>query len=363
MTPRERMLTALDMGKPDRLPGTIHQFQPYYLEKHLGGISDIEAFEKFDMDAAIMCWPLDRAVLTGPDWQVESKVLQETPNKVIQHTITTPDGLLSYSTEQIPETTYIKEHLVKRPEDIYLVEKYMPIPKLDIETVKKAKERLGDGGILRGTLPYHQGGVWQDACELFGTENMIMAGMDDPDWVGEFMKILMEKKLRFVEEEMKDAPYDLVENGGGAASTTVISPKFFEDFTVPYDKQVHDALHEKGYKVVYHTCGGMIPICELIVKNGCDAAETLAPSGVGGDVDEPSVVKEKIGDKVCLIGGLDQFNILTNGTPDKIRKEVFRLFEQAGQGGGYIVSAADHFFETPPENLQAYADAIKECTY
>jgi len=363
MTPRERMLTALDKKIPDRLPGTIHQFQDYYLEKHLGGISDIEAFERFGLDAAIMCWPLDRAVLSGLEWQVETKVLQEKPNKLLLHTITTPQGQLSYSTEQTPQTVYVKDHLVKKSEDIYLIEKYMPIPKLNIEKVKKTKERLGDGGIIRGTIPYHQGGVWQDACELFGTQNMIMAGIDDPDWVHVFMNILMEKKLRFIEDEIKDAPYDLIENGGGAASSTVISPRFFEEYTIKYDKKVHNALHEKGYKVVYHTCGGMIPICEMIAQNGCDASETLSPSGVGGDVDEPSIIKEKIGNKVCLIGGLDQFNILTNGSAEDIRNAVFRLFKQVGQGGGYMISAADHFFETPPKNLKTYADAVKECVY
>jgi len=326
-------------------------------------MTDIEAFEHFGMDAAIMCWPLDRAVMDRADWRVESTVLRSEPEMRIRHTITTPEGELSYITEATPMTVYVVEHLVKNPDDIRLIEKYMPNPTLDIGYVKQAKERLGDGGILRGTLPYHQGGVWQDACEFFGTENMIMAGIDNPDWVHEFMRILMEKKLRFVEDEMKDAPYDPVENGRGAASSTVISPKFFEEYTIKYDKKVHEALHEKGYKVVYHTCGGMIPICEMIVQNGCDASETLSPSGVGGDADEPSVIKEKIGNKVCLIGELDQFNILTNGTAEDIRKEVFRLFEQAGQGGEYMISAADHFFETPPENLQTYADAVKECIY
>ena len=363
MTPRERMLTALDRGIPDRLPGTVHQFQPYYLERYLGGMSDIEAFEKVGLDAAITCWPLDKAVLSGHKWQVETKVLQEKPNKLVQHIITTPGGQLSYSTEQTPQTIYVKEHLVKKPEDIYLIEKYMPSPELDINVVKKKKERLGDGGILRGIICYHQGGVWQDACELFGTQNMIMAGMDDPDWVHDFMRILMEKKLRFIEDEIKDAPYDMFENGGGAASSTVISPKFFEEYTIKYDRKVHETLQEKGFKVVYHTCGGMVPICEMIVRNGCNASETLSPSGVGGDVDEPSIIKEKIGDKICLIGGLDQFNILTNGTTKDIRKEVFRLFDQLGRGGGYIICPADHFFETPPENLQVYADAVKECVY
>ena len=31
--------------------------------------------------------------------------------------------------------------------------------------------------------------------------------------------------------------------------------------------------------------------------------------------------------------------------------------------GGYILSASDHFFDTPPENLQHFADAAKECVY
>ena len=363
MTPRERMLIALDGGKADRLPGTVHQFQDYWLKNFGGGMTDIEAFEKFGLDAAIMCWPLDRAVMDSADWRVESTVLRSEPEMRIRHTITTPEGELSYITEATPMTVYVTEHLVKNPDDIRLIEKYMPIPTLDVGYVKQIRERLGDGGILRGTVPYHQGGVWQDACELHGTENMIMVAMDDPAWTHEFMRILMEKKLRFVEEQMAGAPYDLIENGGGAASTTVISPAMFEEFTIPYDKQVHDALHGQGFKVVYHTCGGMMPILEKIVENGTDAVETLSPSGVGGDVDAPAEVKQRIGDKVALIGGLDQFNILTSGTPDMIRKEIFRLFEALGKDGGYMVCPSDHFFETPQENLQAYADAVKECTY
>ena len=46
-------MCALERGKPDRLPVSVHQWQPYHLDKFLGGISDIEAFEKFGMDAQI----------------------------------------------------------------------------------------------------------------------------------------------------------------------------------------------------------------------------------------------------------------------------------------------------------------------
>ena len=98
-------------------------------------------------------------------------------------------------------------------------------------------------------------------------------------------------------------------------------------------------------------------LLELIVANGCDASETLSPSGVGGDVDDLAEVKRRIGGQVCLVGVMNQFQILTDGTPEQIRTEVHRLFDAAGQGGGYICSTSDHFFETPPGNLQAYADA------
>ena len=53
MTPRERILTALERGKPDKLPVTVHQWQKYHLDTYLGGISDLEAFEMFGLDAAI----------------------------------------------------------------------------------------------------------------------------------------------------------------------------------------------------------------------------------------------------------------------------------------------------------------------
>ena len=103
-------------------------------------------------------------------------------------------------------------------------------------------------------------------------------------------------------------------------------------------------------------------ILDLIVANGCDASETLSPPGVGGDT-VPEEVKRRIGDKVCLIGGMDQINILTEGTRGQIRAETRRLFEALGAGGGYILSASDHFFHAPIENLRAFAQAAQECVY
>ena len=191
---------------------------------------------------------------------------------------------------------------------------------------------------------------------------MIYATFDDPAWVHEFLRILTDKKLQYIEENLKGAEFDLIETGGGAASSTVISPKIFKEFCLPYDRELHDALHALGHKVVYHTCGGMMAILELIVQNKCDASETLSPREVGGDA-VPEEIKARIGSQVALIGGLDQINILSRGTPEMIRAHVHDLFARLGPGGGYIMCPSDHFFETPLENIQAYAEAARECVY
>ncbi len=51
MTSKERLMTALNRGKPDRLPVTIHQWQDYHLEKYMGGTSALEACKKMGLDA------------------------------------------------------------------------------------------------------------------------------------------------------------------------------------------------------------------------------------------------------------------------------------------------------------------------
>ena len=92
------------------------------------------------------------------------------------------------------------------------------------------------------------------------------------------------------------------------------------------------------------------------------ASAVVAPPSIGGN-QEPWELREKVGDRLALIGGVDQFNVLTDGTENQIRDKMFELFEKVGKDGGYICSMADHFFETPAEKLKFFADAVRECVY
>jgi uroporphyrinogen decarboxylase len=371
MTSRERLLLALNKEKPDRLPASIHQWQPYHLETHMGGATDLEAFRKVGLDAQIQYfeemaqfWLVDADFrkLNSPAWRDEAQVISADPdNRVVHHTITTPEGVLTYKTAGDRKTTWITEYLIKRDDDLRLIDRYMPVPRLDLEPVARKYEEVGDAGILRGFVWGDQGGCWQHAACLYDIQSLILATIDKPDWVHELLRILLDKKLRFI-ESMKGARFDLVETGGGSASSTLVSPGLHREFCLPYDRKMHDALHGLGFKAVYHTCGGTLGIEEMIVANGADASETLAPVSIGGN-QEPWELKREVGRRLALIGGLDQHNTLTVGSREDIRRAVRRLFETVGHDGGYICSASDHFFETPPENLAAFADAARECRY
>ena len=370
MTSKERMMRALNREKPDRLPVSLHQWQKYHLDKYLGGMSDIEAFEKFGFDAQAQYFgdvgqtQEQSAALKSStnNWRIEPDVISADPNnRAVNYTIHTPEGTLIYKTAGNRKTTWVTEYMVKRDEDIRLIGKYMPVPKLSLKPVSELYDRLGNRGILRGFVWGDQAGCWQHACCLMDVNELLLACFDKPDWVHEFLNYLLEKKLQFV-ESMKGAKFDLIETGGGAASSTLISPNLHKEFCTPYDRKIHNALHGLGFKVSYHTCGGTLGIEEMIVDNGCDVSETLAPVSIGSN-QEPWELAAKVGGRLALIGGVDQFSVLTDGTKEDIRAKVHKLFEKVCPNGGYICAACDHFFETPTENLKAFADAAKECVY
>jgi uroporphyrinogen-III decarboxylase len=372
MTAKERMLRALNLEKPDRMPVTIHQWQKYHLDRHMSGMDALGAFKSVGLDAQLQYFgerdenwnPVARRhIFQIPQWREDLRIENSAPGEIaIHHTVTTPDGVLTYKTGLNSMTTWVMEYPIKKHDDIELI-KYMPVPKLNREHVRAEYDRLADGGILRGLVWGDQPGVWQHACCLMPAEELIVETMDNPGWVHALLRILRDKKLQYIDESLRGARFDLIENGGGAASDTLISPKIHAEFCLPYDKEIHAALRAAGQRSTYHTCGGMMFILDLLVQNGADASETLSPPGVGGNITEPEKVRAVFGGKRAMVGGMDQFNILTAGTRAQIRAETHRLFEGFGKNGGYICAASDHFFETPPDNLRAFADAGRECVY
>ena len=90
--------------------------------------------------------------------------------------------------------------------------------------------------------------------------------------------------------------------------------------------------------------------------------ETFTPPSMGGDA-RVAEAKRRIGARVCMIGGFDQFHDFVGCPPDQTRQAVRRLFDEAGAGGGFILAPSDHFFEADEALLHAFADEARQCRY
>jgi len=49
--------------------------------------------------------------------------------------------------------------------------------------------------------------------------------------------------------------------------------------------------------------------------------------------------------------------------PEQTRAEVRRCFNEAGGGGGFILSPSDHFFDADLKLIEAFAIEARNCIY
>jgi uroporphyrinogen decarboxylase len=385
MTSRERFLKAINRDVPDRLPVTTHHLMPSFLKNYFNGIDDQRFFDLFGLDP--IRWVVTSKVnnkkgeffdplhttlgflearrVCSDDWQIRIDDISGRSDVTKKFNIVTPERTLSMILRSNEHTTWVEEHLIKEKNDIDIIAKYVTFPECDVAEVNSVAESYGSRGLIRGHIlcfdGFGQPGCWQDFSCLYGIEKLIYSTFDDPGWVKTFLGVLMERKKHFI-RSLKGAKYDILELGGGDASTTVISPDIFEEFVAPYDSELISEAHKADQRIVYHTCGGMMPILESIASMQPDAMETFTPTGMGGDA-RLAEAKSRIGDKVCFIGGFDQFHFFNGCSPEQTRAEVRRCFNEAGRNGGYVLSASDHFFQAEPDLLRAYAEEARLCTY
>lgn len=386
MTSRERMLAALTLQKPDVLPVTTHHVMPYYLNKHQNGISVREFFDRFGFDA--INWHvgqlpnvskgewvddtqgergfLENVRILSDHWRVEAEDIVNQKYPTTSYRIVTPKKTLTMKLQSNDYTSWIIEHPIKEREDIEAIAEYVPHPLCDKEGSKKALGEIGDRGIVRTHVPatvdmFGQPGCWQDACCLVGTEKLIMETFDDPLWVHELLSIIQKRKFDFL-NSMQGAFYDLIELGGGDGCTSVISPAIFQEFVAPYDKVLIDAAHKNAQRITYHLCGSKMALLDDIAHMEMDALETLTPVAMGGDA-ILTKIKEKLGNKMCLIGGFDQNNCFVGCDVRQTRDAVKSCFEQAGKEGGYIIAPSDHFFDADDALLYAFTNQAHQCKY
>jgi uroporphyrinogen-III decarboxylase len=373
MNSRERILAALRRERPDRVPATIMDPQPQYSEKYLDGRNQLETILHFDLDP--ICFfqnlyenPTFFDVLTygmdlgstrmvreiAPEWrEVEEVVEGHGTWSLIRQRVETPKGALERYVKADRETVWIQTDFIDGPGDIDLLH-YAPLPRANAGAIEREAAVYQKHGISRGYVT----NPWQDmATGIRDVNTLLLDCYDRPEWVRELSGILLARKLHWI-DSLPEGCIDLMEVGGGPSGTSLVSPEFYEQFIMEADAATVAALKSRGILTVNHNCGRMMDVFDLMVSTGTDAMESLTPSSHGGDCDDIDYIKQRWGDRVCLMGGFDQA-LLEFGKPEGIREEVRRLIERYGPGGGYILENTDHFFDAPVENVRAYAEAAR----
>ena len=101
----------------------------------------------------------------------------------------------------------------------------------------------------------------------------------------------------------------------------------------PVHKAYVKEAHKHGLKVLKHCCGHIWPVIDEIAEL-YDAYEAIQGSA-GMDIKK---LKERVGDKICLWGGIMHENIIM-GTPEDIRNDARYAFTHAAPGGGFIMGS------------------------
>ncbi|MEM3449811.1 MAG: uroporphyrinogen decarboxylase family protein, partial [Nitrososphaerota archaeon] len=95
-----------------------------------------------------------------------------------------------------------------------------------------------------------------------------------------------------------------------------------------------DEFKRKGAFVVVHSDGYIMPLLGDMVDAGINAYQGIDVIA-GMNLKE---VKEKYGDKICLVGNVDP-RIIEYGTKADVEREVERCLREGGKSG-YILSAS-----------------------
>jgi uroporphyrinogen decarboxylase len=140
----------------------------------------------------------------------------------------------------------------------------------------------------------------------------------------------------------------------GTQHGLLVSPRLFDRFFAPRLGKLIDMAHSHGVRVMFHSCGAIVPFVERIIALGVDI---LDPIQVAADGMDPQGIKDRFGSRICLHGAIDTQYVLPRGAPDDVANAVRRIIGILGAGGGFIL-APTHVLQTdvPTENVLALYD-------
>jgi uroporphyrinogen decarboxylase len=208
------------------------------------------------------------------------------------------------------------------------------------------------------------GNLWEMTRALVGMENALLMTVTDHDIFDALLGKLTEVLDGFYDAFLSVVgPYvhvveiaeDLGTNHG-----PMFNPEIYRKFIKPRHRKTIELIKSKApnAKVMLHCDGAIRKFIPDMIDIGIDILNPIEGHLRGMD---PVELKRDFGKDMVFQGGVDVKQVLNHGTVEDVYREVRLRIEQMGQGGGYVLAPAHNFGnDIPLENMLAFFQAGHE---
>jgi len=374
MTPRQRVLTALNHEIPDRVPidlggnqTGIHKDAYRNLARNLGLPDKVEIMDAVQQlarpsERLLERFRVDtRYVAAGPASNWKGSIVKAERGGRVWHDLTDEFGVRWSMPDDQPLYMDITLH---------------PLALATIKDVRDYAWPKGDDpsrfvGLreralrLRRETPYavvsgisgvvyeicwYLRGLEQWFCDLLTNSELCEAMLDQT------LKYWLDWFRLFLDEAGDVVDVIMIGDDLAGQDGPLFNPDIYRRLVKPRHKRLVEYIRSRTKaKVWYHTCGSCAAYIPDLLENGI---HILNPVQISARDMDPFDLKRRFGrDLVFWGGGCDSQRVLPRGTPTEVAENVRRNLEALSPGGGYVFNSIHNIQgEVPPENIVAMFD-------
>jgi len=344
MNARERILTAISRGKPDRVP--IYLWLAPHLEKRLleeRGVEDVE--ESLNMDLRFV------------QYAAEPEEIDFSPYAAGYPPDTWID---SWGVGYQPVGFYHFTNTYHPMKDFKMIEEIAqyPFPQrdADLPAMHQRVDEIHARGLA--ACSQYERGPWEKAMYLMGMEQIMMRLYTHPEAIAFLLDRISDVNAR-IAAAYAEAGVDIIWFGDdlGAQNGPLMKPDMWRTFIKPNDVKLIKAARavKPEIRIAMHSCGAVTWALDDLVEMGIDCVQSLQP-----EANDLAEIKRLYGDRLSFWGGIGSQSTLSHGTVEEVKNSVKNRVESLGEDGGYIC-APSHVIEpeAPLENLYAFIEAVE----
>jgi len=180
--------------------------------------------------------------------------------------------------------------------------------------------------------------------QLIGDEILLMAMMEDPEWVSDMAQTYTDLILRdfqMLHDQGAHADGVWVYGDVGYNHGTFFSPATYRELIWPHHKRMVEWAHARGMKFIYHTDGDVRAFLDLFVEAGYDC---IQPMEAKANMDVRQLAP-RYGGQLSFFGNIDM-TVAIRGDRDEVENEV-RTKLAAGMATRGYAYHSDH--SVPPQ--------------